>query len=421
MAYAFQLRMKFLGKFWYLAILVIAMSCGRSSEMYYITGDINDPKNQITLTIAELFNRELGDSLVVKRGDGSLASLDSLMKGQSHFTIVDNYIPFKDEVRAIIPLYPQILHVLHRKNYNPQGFAELLEGKKVYADAQGSGTYMFVLNLIRDFQVDLNKITFVPVEQLFSADVIFSFTDLISPDELADLSDFQFYSFDLHERLGRGSIAEAICTRYPQFRTYILPQNVYGNFTPEPVLTVSVDALLICRKELDNDLVYDVARLVHQNKQAFVSISPLLYGGISDDFDVQTLNFTLHPGARNYIERSAPTIFERYAELSGVIITIIIALVSGLFTFAKYREAKKKNKIDIYYKRLMFLRSKISNLDTTEEVDKLLSSVKSMQDETTDLVVKEKLAADESFLIFLNLSRIITEEAQDRKKGLVVS
>ena len=48
----------------------------------------------------------------------------------------------------------------------------------------------------------------------------------------------------------------------------------------------------------------------------------------------------------------------------------------------------------------------------------LLSEAKNMQTETIDLVVKEKLNADESFLIFFDLSQLVIQEAKEAKEGL---
>ena len=236
--------------------------------------------------------------------------------------------------------------------------------------------------------------------------------------ELIDLQDYKFYSFDDPGQLGSGSIVEAICLRYPQFQTYIIPKFAYGDFTPEPVLTVSNEAILVCRKDLGVDFVYDIAKLIHENKQVFSTISPLLFHGISENYEVQNLSFTLHPGARRYINRYAPSFFERYAEIFGVLFSILLAVGTGAFTFYNFRKSRKKDKIDVYYISLTTLRQRIPNLKKELELEMLLSEVKNMQNETIDLVVKEKLNADESFLIFFHLSQLVIQEAKEAKEGL---
>ena len=59
-------------------------------------------------------------------------------------------------------------------------------------------------------------------------------------------------------------------------------------------------------------------------------------------------------------------------------------------------------------------------LETQEHADKLLESVRSIQAETIQLVTREKLLADESFSIFLNLSKIITDEITAKSEKVLV-
>ena len=127
-----------------------------------------------------------------------------------------------------MPLYPQILHVLHKRGYNVETIDELLRNKKIYCGLPGSGTYRFVQDLMKDYGIRQSEVTFLSDIEFFKADVIFSFTDLLGNSELRDLSDYELFSFDDVNKLGRGSLAEGICTRYPHFSTFIIAKDVYG-------------------------------------------------------------------------------------------------------------------------------------------------------------------------------------------------
>lgn len=318
-----------------------------------------------------------------------------------------------------MPLYPQILHILHKRDRHPNSLRELMLSGKIFAGVPGSGTNNFIGHLIDDMGLQRDQLEFVGIFDLFNADVIFSFTDLLTLNELRDLSDFQLFSIDAVENLGKGSFAEGICIRYPQFDPYVIPREVYGTFTEHPVLTIKVDAVLICRSNLSDDLVYNVLQIISENREDLQRINPLLYH-ITTDYDVRELNFKLHPGARNYLNRYEPSFIEKHAEVLSIILTVALAIASGLYTILRWQKGRKKNKIDVYYQELIAIRGMIPDSASIAQIEQLEQSLINVQEETIQLVVKEKLLADESFSIFLNLSRIVMDEIRRRMAVLEV-
>ncbi len=384
---------------------------------YKILGNIEEPQNEIANTIAFILNTNLTDSIQAIPGRGSMANLDLLEAGEADFGMVDNYSRFSDKVSSLIPLYPQVLHILHRRNKHPSSLHELLLSGKIFGGIEGSGTRRFVDQLILDSGIDRDQLVFVDIFSFFEADVIFSFTDLLTQVELRDLTDFELFSIDAVANFGKGSIAEGICTRYPQFEPYVIAKEVYGSFTKQSVLTVKVDAVLVCRTDLSNELIYKVLVALGENRESLQKINPLLYG-VTGDFDSRKLNFALHPGAREYLDRHDPTFVEKYAEVFSVILSIALAFASGLYTLSRWQKARKKNKIDVFYERLIAIRNMISLSDTHDEILQLEQSLKDIQAQTIQLVVKEKLLADESFSIFLNLSKIVMDEIRHKSGNL---
>lgn len=101
--------------------------------------------------------------------------------------------------------------------------------------------------------------------------------------------------------------------------------------------------------------------------------------------------------------------------MMGVVVTILVTLVSALYTLTQWQRRRKKNKIDVYYQRLQNIRKRVKLSESQESLEELKSELQAIQDETIDLVTREKLLADESFIIFLNLSRIVSEEIDKRQ------
>ncbi|MBL7861822.1 MAG: hypothetical protein JNJ65_11725 [Cyclobacteriaceae bacterium] len=365
-----------------------------------------------------MLNKHLADSVKVISGDGSLANLDSLELGRADFGIVDNYSRFSDNVAAVLPLYPQLLHILYRKEKAPQSLQELFSIGKIFAGIEGSGTRRFVDELMKDLGIDKSECSFVDVYDFFEADVIFAFTDLLTQEELRDLKGYHLYSMDEVANLGKGSLVEGICIRHPQFEPYVISRDLYGTFTEHAILTIKADAILVCRKDLDPRFIYDVIQTLSEHSQDLKNINPLLYQ-FSSDFDPQKLSFTLHSGSRKFLDRNAPSFFERYAELLGVIITIVVTLTSTLYTIRKWQLQKKRNKIDVYYQRLISIRRNAQLADSAEILHALKNELRATHEETIELVTNEKLLADTSYMIFLNLLKIANEEI-DRKLPLMV-
>jgi TRAP-type uncharacterized transport system substrate-binding protein len=322
-----------------IAVALSLLSCV-SKRSYRILGSIEDPQNKIAYVMAEILNAGLSDSVVVIPGVGSQANLDSLINGRCDFAIVDNYSEQNAAVAAIAPVYSQILHILYRGDFQPASFRELFTNRKVFAGNPGSGVWKLAHQLMVDYEIPFSSVSFVDELGLFDADVIMSFTDLLTHRELQDLQNYKFFSLDDVDNLGRGSLAEGICARHPEFSPYIIAKSVYGDFAACPILTVKVDAILVCRQDLDSDVIYSVIDLLNASRHKISSINPLLYN-FSGDFDPGDLSFALHEGAARYLKRLEPGIIEKHADLISVLVTIVFAVGGSLYSFFNWRQNKK--------------------------------------------------------------------------------
>lgn len=410
--------MKYLGSFSLFIVALVFVRCNPKSETYTFAGSYEEPQNELSRVISTTLTTHLTDSVYVISNVPGSSWVDSLERGTIDFAIADNFSELSDNISSIIPLYSQILHVLHKRDQEYASVEDLLMNKKIYAGSKGSSTYRFVRNLMRHYGVSTRRVTFLGDLQLFEADVIFSFTDLLSNDELRDLGDYKLFSFDDVDQFGKGSLAEGICTIYPQFQPYIISRDVYGDYTETPILTLKVEAVMVGRSTLPNELIYDVVKALDEHKQDINNINPLLYS-FSGSFQPSNLNFRLHDGARNYLNRYEPTFLERYAEVFSVIISVFVALASTIFTVGSWQRTRKKNKIDVYYQKIVLIRAEIENIEKASSANALVKAIKNIQEETIELVVKEKLLADETFSIFLNLSKLVTEEIKEKKASLI--
>ena len=141
-------------------------------------------------------------------------------------------------------------------------------------------------------------------------------------------------------------------------------------------------------------------------------ISPLVFLDLNENFDHTELNFSLHDGARIYLEKDEPGFFERYAEMIGVLFTLILAGVSGLVSLAKWRNQNKKDRIDTFYKRVLDVQVRIPHLKSRSDVIEALNHLEEGKQEAFSLLIDEKLSANESFRIYMELHKEIQQELE---------
>ena len=186
----------------------------------------------------------------------------------------------------------------------------------------------------------------------------------------------------------------------PQMKPMVIPSQTYdlpGN--EGPILTVAVDSLLVTRKDLPENLIYQVAKTFIEQKPRFTALSPQLFGGINESFDPLDLSFPLHSGVRRYLQRDEPGLLERYAETINMLVYLAFLLLTGVVAFARWRAHRKKDRIDTFYIRVLAIHERAEGEDSRL----LLQELRDIEREAFESLVAEKLAANESFRIFTDL------------------
>ena len=85
---------------------------------------------------------------------------------------------------------------------------------------------------------------------------------------------------------------------------------------------------------------------------------------------------------------------------------LLFALLTGVFGLARLHSHRKKDRIDEFYSKIMAIRMRAMN----EPHEPLLLELHQLELEAFDSLISEKLAADESFRIFIELlTRAIDE------------
>jgi hypothetical protein len=199
----------------------------------------------------------------------------------------------------------------------------------------------------------------------------------------------------------------------PSLRAFILPAGIYPGVSDEPVVTLAVDKLLVARRDVPAPVIYDLISEVIRLKPALAANHPSIFHSLGGNFDSSDSTFVLHSGAQSYIERDEPSVYERYSGVAEVMVTIFFALLSGGYAAIRIYNLRRKNRIDRFYSAAIKLRQSVNDATPVTQRRETISRVRALQTEAFELLVDEKLAADESFRIFITLSNDIIDELKE--------
>ena len=341
-----------------------------------------------------------------------IGPLQALVTDLADLALVENNVAFKPGIRAILPVFQSVLHLAARDAYYHEDPERTLENADFYVANRSSAGKTFVeLVMHREgFEPGQYRVTSTFEEE--QTDFIIYFGP-INPGNTNWLRPgFSMVSLDDQLNPRRKFYEEGIGYNAPGMQPTVIPALTYelpGN--EEGILTVAVDTLLVTRKQVSEAAVYELTRTFLEQKPRLTAIAPHLFAGINESFDPLDLNFPLHRGARSYLERDDPGFIERYAETINMLVYVSFLMISAFLGFARWRDHKKKDRVDVFYKRLFEIRDGTTNASAEQK----LAMLDDIEREAFESLISEKLSANESFRIFTDLLARTREEV--RKSG----
>jgi len=389
--------------------VILLFGCEQSPTELRLITPKSPVDQEIATDLANLVGRESGVNIaLVPAPEDDETVLQSLASGDGDIAIITNNMPFQADIATVMPLYPTVLHIAYRKGRPTGNSRELIAGARVFAGLPGTPSRHLFKQIADRFGITEKDFSFVESFDQ-STDLVIVFAP-ISPDRMPELPDYELFSLGKPSDIGTGSTVDAATLLHPQFKPFVIPVGTYGALTPEPVLTLAVDRLLVARRDLDATVVYDLVSDLISLRPALSSLRPGLFQEISGDFDPSSSTFIIHPGAQAYAQRNAPTVYERYSGIAEVAVTILIALSSAVFAGLRIYRMRRKNRIDTFYSAVIAIRNSITDVSTAEQRQKKSDEIRALQTTAFEQLVDEKLAADESFQIFVTLSNDVLRQ-----------
>jgi TRAP-type uncharacterized transport system substrate-binding protein len=341
--------------------------------------------------------------------------LDALEAGYADLAFTSNAQSYRQGVTTVMPMYPTVLHILYRRGRAADSAEELLRGATINAGPVGSASRQLITEILDSLHIGADEVEFVDkLDTLPDVNLVYI---PISPQRIRGVleqegvaGEYRFLSFGSPEDVGRGSGIDRAVLLNPRLSPFVIPVGTYGDLPEEPVLTLAVDKLLVSRPDVDEAVVYDLIGEIRRLQPALAATRPLLFQGLSREFDASGSTFVLHPGAQAFTQRDEPTFYERYSGVAEVLVTLVIGLISGGYAVIQIYHRRRKNRIDRFYADVMAIRDSISERSSAAERAAAVEQVRKLQNEAFDMLIREKLAADESFRIFVTLSNDIVAQ-----------
>jgi len=393
--------------FFFLATLAACEDGPRELRLVTPVGTID---RDIVEELAELFDNErvLTQIVLTEETMSGEEALDAIASGKADVALISNSQEFRRDIATIMPLYPTVLHVARREGFAEPTARGDLSDAAVFAGTRGSASRAIFERIADNIGLADDDYRYI-TDPSEIADLVVVFAP-IAPERIAEFPELRLISMGTPQEIGNGGSVDAAVLLNPHFRPFVIPVGTYGESTPEPIVTIAVDKILVTRSDLDSAVVYDLISDILRLRPALAAKRPGLFQQLSEDFDVSRSRFVLHAGTQDYLQRSEPTIYERYSGVAEVAVTLLIAVFSASFAGVRIFRMRRKNRIDRFYAAAIDIRNASNESDSEEKRNQAIAQIRQLQDDAFDKLVNEKLAADESFRIFITLCNDILQQ-----------
>jgi len=411
----------------------------RSVELTLAAGQSGGTYLPLAEGIAERLNASvLNLSVQVIETAGSGENLRLLASGEADLAIVQNDLPHDGGARTLAPLHRGVLHFVVRTGEGIRSLADL-PGKRIATGPSESGATRFVDALLRHFNLEPETLDLRMMNldeacrQLESGevDVILMPMGLKSEAiaELANSPEINVRLLPIGRSIDEGSEIAGFLLDYPRAEPAWIPRYAYSapsvdvdpekahdGIPREAVAGIGVRSMLVARADLAGHHARSVTGALFQNQSALVEVHPAA-AQISETFDRGMLQFPLHPGAEAYYRRNEPGFLVRYAEVLGLTLSLLIALIGIIATSSKWLNQRKKDRIDGYYLELDQHFGHLNDPEvSSEKLLEIEADLEAMRHRAIRLLAEERLLPNESFRIFQGLLAECQQELQERKR-----
>jgi TRAP transporter TAXI family solute receptor len=376
----------------------LKLSTGKKGGLYYQVGE----------ALEEIWLEETGKQLEIIASSGTIANHKSLIKNETDFAILQGGAVSLEGLSIIAPLYPELVHVIVRKESDIRSIGDLKERQIIigasHSGMQDSAMKILQYHGIEEDEFQARKSYFMEMKDDPSIEAAIVTAGMMNPDlkDLLNTGNFRLIPIDY---------AEAIAMQSPFFIQMVIPKALYGFGTVSTdvdCVTVATTSLLVAREDIHPVIVDHILQCLFEHN-LWMKL-PTLHSteGIRD-----WSRLRLHPRARQYFHPS-----DRVGYMANIMETLAafkelaFALFAGLYLLwdqwrrikekdAERRMLFEKNKLDALLTKTVTIERSQMESNNIVELRAMLDKVTRIKLKALDELTHESLRGDRIFLIFL--------------------
>ncbi|MVN86000.1 TAXI family TRAP transporter solute-binding subunit [Deinococcus sp. HMF7620] len=214
------------------------------------------------------------------------------------------------KLRTLAVLYPEVLHVVARKDSGIKSIADL-KGKRVVIGDLGSGTELTARQVLESYGLgfdDLGQALRVSPAQGITlmqdkrADALF-YTVGVGASAISQIAQ----TVDVAMVPVGGNQAASLIKKYPFYVRYNIPAKSYKG-VGATVPSVAVQATLVASTAVSDDAVYKTMKAIFGTEAEVKGLHPSLATNFSYEKAVKGLPAPLHPGAVKFFREKGVTV-----------------------------------------------------------------------------------------------------------------
>ena len=384
-------------------------SCGGDRAPLVLGYTLGQPNPSIARAIGEV----LESNRIRTRLEDPFESMDELTAaiegGVVDAAIIGEPLTPNSNLHMLMPVLPRVLHVLHHKSMGTPTLNELLLAPSIFAGSPNSMSRAIFSALADHHHIEGVNSRLLDLPWVAAPgdppQVFFIFGGLLSIEARQGFTDYEVFSFNESS----ASSPQALALLFPNLRPFSLPAGIYPDLTSHEIDTLAVETLLVVRPDFDDELAYELNLMLHEQSQPLENAYALSRDSLTEPMQDSVHTLAIHSGSRRYIDKDAPSLLERYAEVFALIATVALGLGTILTGWIRYTRQRRKDRLDEYFLRLHALRD-VLHTDGAEQHHR--EEVAQMEAEVLQLLVEERLAVDSALVSFFLMSESVRRDVK---------
>ena len=316
-----------------LGVLMLWLADRRVTYLSIAAGPHRSESFELATAIARVFEARYPNiDVEIYETQGSGENLRLLEEGRVDLATLQADSRVSHDVRALATLYHDAYQLIVRESSGTDTVADLA-GQRIAIPPRDSGqdeSFWFVVNHYGIGQDDVIALPMSDEAANFAmrqgqVDAVFRVRapgNALVSELIQHRGDIELIPIDQPGALALGN---------PTIGPGLIPRGSYRGSPPAPpedLVTAVLSRLLVAREGLDENLVYDMTRMLFEQRSALVAESHL--AGLIRSLGNETgIAIPMHAGARRYYDREKPSVFQENSRMLAALLYVVAILTSA--------------------------------------------------------------------------------------------